>query len=487
MRKLSKRSKILIVIFAVILVLITAMGIYRNQQIKLLDRSEYKALYKELEEYSEKFRNQEDLQYYIVGWADENNLDYTVDKNKNIIFHKDAVTRKSKLTPTTVVVNYNYENANSNRKVLAAAAMCAKANYETGDTTVIFVNNERNDGAAYESLSSYISDKTKVIYLDYGKKGYISSSSFAQQDEHISIDAKREALSCDTAIRIKIGGIPSDVIDAGASNHTNPIDLFSTVLTRLKSKSTICQLADFNVDDHGYMYPTDIEATVMINSYAVESFIGYLDKRIEAFQKKFDPDDYPDAYYQYEILEPDNKDYPTDAYTKETFNSLVTVLYAVKNGTYRFDEDDDIPEGYEESSIYGINSVRYINNGNNKIIIDIVSQALDIEAMEKLEADNSAAAELASCEISQDDDYKAFNNDAEGLIRTLQRTYFIVNRDYSSDASLHQMNDTYFTPMTFIHQLNPNADIVHIKMSSKISPIITNTLLCYIKTKGNLF
>lgn len=485
MHKLSKHTKTSIILITALVVVFGSIGIYKYQNIRVFDKIQYTKLYTNLENDGEKFQSQKELRNYITDWADDNSLKYRVDKNGNIIFRQKASSRKKHVTPTVIAVSYNYENVVDNRKVLASAAMIAYTKLESGVKTVIFVNNKNNDGSAYLNIDPvYIPDKSKVIYLDYGKAPYVSSRSFRQEDSVVTVNANREPLTCDTAIRIKIGGIKSDVIDTNVSKHINPISLFSTVLTRLKSKSTICQLADIKVKNRGYMFPTDLSATIMVNSYAVDSLTNYLDKRIKTFEKSVKEKN-PNAYYSYEILADDSKKYPEDAYDRNTFNSLTTVLYALKNGVYRYDEDDVIPEGYDDKSIYGINCVRQLSADKDAIYIDITSQAADRSAMKKVKGDNSAASKLAGCTITTVNKLSQFNNKKSGLINTLKTTYFKVNDLSGENVTLNEVYDTYFTPMTYLHSVNSSADIVHIKESNDSASVLTNMLLCYIKTKGN--
>ena len=485
MHHLSRQKKTSIILITILVLLFSSIGIYKYQKIRIFDKTKFISMNTNLEKDGESFSSQKDLRKYITNWADENNLEYKIDSNKNIIFQQQATSRKKHVSPTVIVVSYNYENAIANRKVLASAAMVAYTKLDSGRKTVIFVNNKNNDGNAYYGIDpKYIPDKAKVIYLDYGKSAYVSSRSFSQEDSVVTVNATREDITCDTAIRIKIGGIRSDVIDTNTGKHINPILLLSTVLTRLKAKSTICQIADIKVENHGYMFPTDLEATILVNSYAVVSLSNYLDKRIKAFEKSAKEDN-PDSYYSYEILNDSAKNYPDSAYSKQTFDSLTTVLYALKNGLYRYGEDDVVPEGYEENSVYGINCIRQLVAKDDAIYIDISSQAADSSAMDILNKDNTAASELAGCNISKTAKLKKFKNNNSGLLRTLKATYIKVSDLSGDNITLQERFDTYFTPMTYLHRVNGSADIVHVKESSDSASVLTNMLLCYIETKGN--
>lgn len=484
MKNLSHNKKIAIIVSIIFLVLIVVFSIYKLEKTHLLDKGAYKDLYTSLENDADNINSQKALCKYIISWAKENNLDYTLDDSYNIIFQQEASKRKSHVSPTVVVVNYNYENILDNKKALASAALIAKTKLDSGLKTVIFVNNKFNDGANYAALDpSYFPDNAKVIYLDYGKSSYLSAHSFSSVDQTITVPFAKEPVTCDTAIKIHIDGITSDCLDTSITKQISPIDLFSTLLTRLKSKSTICQLADFSVGNNGKMYPTSLEATIMINSYQVSSFTSYLDKRIKAFDKK-KKTDFEDATYSYEVIE-DASQYPEEAYTKETFDSLTTILYALKNGVYRYEEDDDLVSGYDVNDIYAIQSVYQIRTDDNGIYIDINGQANSKDSCNKLIEDNATACLLSNCTIKTTDQIKAFNNEDTKLLRTLQSTYFKVNDLSGTAIVLDKDMDTYFTPMSYLGMINSNADIVHVKESSKSATVITNMLLCYIQTKGN--
>ena len=486
MKNISHKAKIALLVITIIAIIISLLGIYKYQKIRIFDKTTYNELCKNLEKDAVNFNCQKDLKTYITTWAEDNNLKCIVDDFDNIIFEKQASKKKTNETPTVFVVNYNYDNAVKNRKVLSTAAMLAYTDVNSSKTTVIFINNENNDGQSYENINhSYFPDNAKVIYLDAGKSSYISASSYRQEDQTVTIDAKKVPVSCDTAIKIKIEGLKSDCIDTNVTTQTNPIILFSTLLTRLQTKSTICQLANLKVGNRGYMYPSSIEATILLNSYSVDSFTKYIDKRIEKFEKNHDIESEPNVKYSYEIIEKSSDAFPKKAYSKKTLKSLTTMLFTLDSDTYRFNEEDMIPDGYEEYSIYGISSVRQIRTDKSNIFIDITSQAINKSKLSEILNDHSEAAKLSDCSIKTTKKLESFKNNKPGLINTLQKTYFIVNDLSGTNITLKEKNDTYFTPMTYLARINKNMDIIHVKEGSKANTIITNMLLCYIETKGN--
>lgn len=478
-------KKALLIILFILLILAIAFFAYRASKTKLLDKSAYTELSDRLEEDSLNFRSQEDLMQYICRWADSNKLEYTEDESGNIIFDRPASEDKKHVTPTVVLASCNYETAAANKKMLASAAMVAMTPLESGRCTVIFVNNIDNNGEAYKKIDEdYFSKNAKVIYLDYGKNYYVSTSSFARSEQTIMVPSEKDSIGCDTAVRVHISGLTSNYIDTNIGAHPNPIEMFSTILTRLKSKSTKYQISDINVGNRDNMYPESIDFTVLLNSYSVSSFTSYLDKRIEAFNDAYE-ETYLNASYSYEVID-DFTELPDKAYSSETADALTTLLYTLKNGGYRLDEDDVLPEGYSAGDLYAINCVKQLRiDDEGQIFIDVSSQAIDDKYLDSILNENAACAAISNCTIEESEHFAAFRNFKNSLNTTLRRTYIKVADLSGTYMVLPVSADTYFTPMTYLNDINKNMDIVHLKESSKTASVLTNVLLCYIQTKGN--
>ena len=259
-----------IIIAAALLIIAASAGfsIYRSSVTRMLDKTAYSDLYNDIKDKAEQnyFTSQESLSDYITGWADTAGIDYKTDKNGNIIFTREASSRKKNLPPVVVCLSYNYETAEDNAKLLAGGAMIAMSDISSGSRTVIFFNDEKNNGIGYRKLNKkYLSGGSKIIYLDYGNSSYISCSSFAKNYSVIKVKAGRFEPECDSAVRVTITGLTSGNIGTGITKHPDPVSALSTLFTRLKSKSVAFQLADFEIGNNGSMYPYSAEATIMLN------------------------------------------------------------------------------------------------------------------------------------------------------------------------------------------------------------------------------
>ena len=488
MNKLFNSNKFRIAIILLAILIVAGISIYRSKGTKLLDKEAYSAFRTAFDEVSGSeaggFASQRDLMTFIENWADENSLTYKEDKYGNIIFNKPAIKRKKNVSPTLVAVSMNHETAADNAQILASAAAIALSDVESGRRTVVFFNDEQGLARGYNGLSNkYINSKTKVIYLDQGSSTYLSTGSFQQRYTEVVIPAEREDNPCDTAVKISISGIKSNVIGPGINKQPDPISALSSLLTRLKSKSVDCRLADISIGDNGNMYPVSLEATITLNSYNQSSFTGYIDKRIKAWEKSYSSD-HENLLFTYEQIE-NEEEMPETVYSAETTDRLTGILYTIRSGAYRYSESDAVPEGKEVGDIYGINCITDIQPADDSITIPVIIQGANDSFTERILNDNKAAAELYECSYAQTGKVDAFLNNKGKLSRTFKSTYEKVNDNSVSDSILEVTTDTFCTPCSYLQEKNGKADIIHVRTKGSSASGIANTILCYIKAKGN--
>lgn len=488
MRKLLNNNAFRILIVLIVILIAVGVSLYRSRSTKLLDKDAYSEFKGAIDEIAGSedggFASQKDLMAFIESWADKRSLEYKEDKYGNIIFNRPAIKRKKNVTPTLIAVSMNYETASDNSQILASAAAIATSEIESGRRTVVFFNDEKGLAKGYKGISEkYINSKTKVIYLDKGSSTYLSTGSFQQRYTEVTVPAQREDNPCDTAVKITISGIRSNVIGPGINKQPDPVLAFSTLLSRLKSKSVDCRLADVSVGSNGNMYPVSLEAVIVLNSYNLSSFTSYIDKRIKAWEKAYGSD-YEDLIYSYEVID-DEESMPQKVYTAATTDSLTGILYTMHSGAYRYTESDAIPEGKEVGDIYGINCLTDIMTTEDNIRIPVIIQGVNDSFTERLLNDNKAAAELYECKYAQTGFISAFENTKDKLSRTFKSTYEKVNDGSVAESTISLITDNFFTPCSYLQEKNSKADIIHIRTKGSSATGIANTILCYIKAKGN--
>lgn len=486
MKKLTSkyRHRRIIIVVIVIVVFFLSAYVYRDIKRGLFVRSDYEALKDNLTKQSTEFKSNDDLASYITDWADSINLKYHKDSHDNIIFTSKSTKSKSHVDDVTVCLSYNYKNIENNIDLIAAAQYIAASKIKSTTYNVILFNNDNGSFDGYTNVSKkYFPNDTKVIYLDSGKKTYASMSSFNEETATYAIDNSKEAATCDSLVHLKISGVKTDEITNRISSQPNPITAFGTILSYLESKASHYELANIDVTNEGNMFPSSIEVDIMVNSYSVESLTKQLDKKSEAFIKKY-KEDFPDVEYSYEIIE-DESMFPETCYSPLVCKSINNIIYTFNNGTYRFDEEDNIPADYKEGNLYGINSIEQIRETDEHIYIDVCTQALTDAYLSLITEENKTIADFADCKyIERNKHGNYYNNDAS-LYNELNFTYLKVNDLISKNIIIKEKEDFYFTPCSIIQKLNPKTDIIHLSVSEDSIGLITNTILYYIESLGN--
>lgn len=458
---------------------------YKDSKNKLLDKKDFASLSEKMEEASADFTSNEDMRNYITDWADSKEIEYKVDNAGNIIFVNDANKGKDDVNPVVVAISYNYLTAGSCAKALASAQEIAASDLDTGKYSVIFFNNEGGYGDGYKNISSsYFTDDTKVIYLDFGKSAYMSTRSFTYAPNSISIPCEMVPVTCDSAIKIKITGITSGELGSNSGSQPNPVSALGTLLNRMSTKSITYQLADVKVESAGNMYSMGIEATIFLNSYNVGSMTKYIDDRIDGYNKSY-KDDFPNIEYTYEVVD-DMSSVPAYAYSKEASTGLNSILYTVKNGSYKFDKHN-VPADHEEDETYAINSIQNIVYENGAINISIATVALNKAYLKDVLNQNSTAASFADANASAKAGtaVPVFNNPGSKLKSELAFAYVKVNNIGSKNIIIKEDTDKVFTPCSYLQDINESMDIVHLKQNDDCAAVYANTLLCFIKDQGN--
>lgn len=487
MKKYFSSYKFWLVIIFILAVIGSIYTYHMVNRYKVLDRAVFNDFRDRVNSVSEAggFESPEQLSSFVTDWADEKNISYKKDKAGNIIFDKAAIERKKNVTPTLVIIDMNYHTASENADLLASAASIAAADLNSGRRTVVFANNNDSAYSGIKSLNKkLIRNKSKVIYIDYSSKACVSVHSYAKSLSEIHIPAKKEDNELDSAIKIHIGGINTSVVSPEIDEQAKPIDELSTLLTRLKSRSVDFRIVDLEIASYENMYPDSLDITIAINSYSIPSYTKYIDQRIKDFNKSYGKSN-PNLEYTYSEIGSE-KILPKKCYDAKTSDLMARLLYTINSGVYSFTENDPIPEGKNAGDVCGINCMMNIDNTSDEIVLHMLSQGYDETFLNRILTDNRASAELNECTFKETEYTDAFQNDKNSLLRTIRGTYAKIY-DTTDNAQLAIREDDRFTPCSYLQEKNVKADIIHLRMSRNSVVKLTNTLLCYIKSKGNTF
>lgn len=478
----KKKQRTLFIIIAAIVASLFAYSLYVQSKLyDVVDKKKVKSSIEELTQVATEVRSTDDIRSILTNWAKKNDLKYNVDENKNVILKHTSTRKRSSSKRTVIAVEYNNKLFQKNVVAYATAQYYAKHGLNGSDVTVLFLYNDGNYHTGARNISKkYIPNNARVILLTQGSKSYVSRSSLGNVLQTASIPFTKEARECDSAIKIRIGGLTADT--PSGKYQDNPIDELNTVLTRLKTKSIAFQVANIKVESGGNTYPTAISATILINSYSMESLTSYLDDRQEKYEDS-NEEDFPDAYYEYEEV---TGKLPSTAYSKKSINRLTTFLYTYNNGNYRFGKDD-APEGFKKGDLYGTNCLENLWAEDGQLKVRISTTAISNKYLKQIVQENKEAATLSHTTINTDVTYSQFSNSSTGLMELIQDAYTKVNDTSTVDATVPEDTDTCFTALTFLSTKGKSIDAVHVQLPEDSPVKVANAILNYPVMELNVF
>lgn len=433
--------------FILLALLLAGIAVYNYTKSNLLDKDKYKDFKKSLVELSEKVDSNNDIHAHITSWANSNNIVYTSDSADNIIIKRNNQSGNSARN-MVICVEYNYKTFKNSIDAIASAEYIS-ATDTTSSSTVIFSKNEENKHSGIRALDSgYFKDKSNVIYLDSADSSFISRQAFSSADSVISIPCSKTPRTRDTGIKLSISGIETAPPSAAISSQPNPLTSLGTILTHLKSKSVLYQLADVKVGNEGNMYPTSLEATILIDSYELEDFCTYLDDKstsyVEQYSKKF-----PKISYSYNVML-DNSKLPGTTYSEQSVEILTNVLYTIKNGTYRF-EEPDVPSGYNDNDVYAINCVEGLRIDGEYMNMNINSSAMNEAYLDQIVDETKTAAKISGASHKLTHRIGRFIAEPSELSKSI------------NDANTIEARQTEFSPCSYIQEKNENINLLHVR------------------------
>lgn len=479
----KKKFIIFITVLAVIVVSTASYSAHRLSQLyNITDKRELNNMADEVASHQDDVKDTATITKLLTDWCDVNNLKCTVDSNKNVILSSKASNRKDGTPASVVAMEYNAKTFQQDICAYTSAEYLAKHGMNGSDVKVIFLYNDENLHTGARNLSKkYIPKNSRIVLLSQGEDVAISRNSYANAVQTVSVPYRKTARYCDSALRIKIGGLNAATPSGDTLKQTNPISCLSTILTRLRTKSISFQLADVKVQNNGNMSPSGIEATILLNSYSMESVTTYLDDRIEDFEDD-NKKDFPDSYYEYTEL----TTLPSYAYSDGATNKLSNFLYTVKSGAYRFDKEN-VPDGSKEGDLYGFNSIQNLCTQNGKLCVRLSTSAQDSSYLEQIVKENRAAASLSDVKLETEITDSPYQNGNSNLYQLVEDAYTKVNDTSTVDATIPEEDDETFTVMTYLASKSKGTDAVHVTTTDKAVVRVMNALENFPMMDRNIF
>lgn len=472
-----------------ILLLVAVVAFIAYKMIKrydMVNSSVFNNFEQELEVKSEQFKNNADFAAYINEWAGRQGLIAINDDFGNIIIQSSGTEKGS---TNVVCVDYDCKTVKDRYSPIASAQYIAASQnlpeIKGGPINVIFLNDENGSNKGVKNISGdYIPPNSNVLYISSDEKSYSSNRSYSGAVSKIRIGTSKVPRHCDTLIKVKIDGIDSTTAPGDNDIHQpNIINQLQMILTKLRSKPTDFQIANIKFADNGSLYTTSMQLDLLINRYDLEMYKEWFEKKAHNFEKT-NRGHFPQASYKYNVLDNPSQ-LPQEAYDDESMKKLANILYTVRNGSYKF--DDDQVETAKKLNIkdYGINIITHLYANDGEISSTIVTNAYNDRYLEQIINENKTAASFFGATDEVIERYPIFRNRSHKLNKMLAKAYTKVNLVTTRDVTIYEDHDEYFTPCSFIATKSPGLDVIHIAESPEEGINISNVILNYNKWPGN--
>lgn len=484
MKKPHIKHKAKLVTLLIIIIIVASFISYKLvKRFDMVNRQVYNNYSRDLSANLTQFKSTDDVLKYIRDWGARQGITSTTDDNGNVIFTKPATAGMEGRATTIVCVDIDYPNMHKNLSDISAAQYIAAAQNDEilkgGPITVIFFNNNNDLNSGVKNISaSYIPANSNIFYLSENLETYTSRSSFARAVSNINIEASKEPRTCDTMLKIRIGGI-STSSPIGDKQFSQPgiISQLQALLTKLRSKSTEFQISNISLSNNGNLEPTSMEVDLLINQYDLETYKKWIDEKSAKFIKNHKKT-YKDLSYTVEVVS-DADSLPDTAYNSDSIKSLSNLLYTIKNGYYKFNDDVKNNTDNKDLSSYGINSITQINAKESSIDLNIVTEAYNDEYLSQIIGENSTAASIFNANHNVESRVTEFSNKDDKLTKMLAKAYTKVNLLTNRDISISEQWDEQYTTCSYLKDKNRNLNIIHIAISRSEGMNITNVLLNY--------
>ena len=474
MKRLKTRYLLLLAIPVVLIAAVLLYRFSRNIVNDLVDAELLDSVRAELTEQIPEGADAETIRTGLEANLTAHGVEFSTDDSSNLIVRRKASEGSEGARTTVYCVNIESGSFPKDLTAVSTALYMAACGQEGPAYTIAFLNNEDNLMAGAKGIrASLFPQDAWIICLSGGSFG-LSTDSFASMNTRFLIPYEESDRVCDTGIRIKIGGITAGIPGPSISDQPNPITQLSGIMTRLKTKSIRYQIADIHMENSGNLYPTDIEITLLVNSYSLQNVTKYLDKRAEDFTEKYSKN-HPEISYIYEVIE-DTETLPDKAYDDQTTDSLMNLLYTVKNGTYRFKEGE-APEGYKEKEIYAVNCLEELRVNDDDLECRLYSEALNSLYLDQIIADNAAAAELSDAVSSAYNIAPEFKNGGSILAERFTFLYPAVNELSAKSSIVPLEYDTGSTCCSYLASKGKDTDAIHLSVDENSQYYVINTFL----------
>lgn len=420
----------------------------------------------DLEDSAATLTSSEAVKKYLCNWAESKGIDYETDDADNVILQVEASEAYKDAEPTVLVCGYDAEHLNNCIDPISVALYVAKNNEATGELTVIFTEDEDHEFNGIKELDdSYFTDDSNVFVLNGGAKNMWSTTTAGNAAYTFSSAIERTETRGNKAYEISITGLPGGVPDEKIASYPNPIKELGDLLAYFKTNSVIYELDEINGGTSGSLYPKEASCVIVIDENDYEKFEKRITTAIDNFNDKYERYGATYAYEETEV--------PESVLSTDDMNKLISILYTLIDGVYERDEDDNIISITNIGAIECADDTCTVSASGNSIT-EIGLNQLDLSytticGLSELEFEKTSSQEGWSIEKPEEDPFV--------------QEVAAVFKEYS-DGTMEYRDNIAVTNCSYIHDMNPDCDLMSISVNYKRIAKYAGTLVTFMMNQN---
>ena len=414
----------------------------------------------------ESMETNDDVAAYLVNWGKNKKISTSRDSKGNVIFTIDAAEEHKDQFPSAVICGYDAENMTDYIESIAVALTVAKNSIHNCAYKVVFCPESKGEKIGIEKLSSSLfTDDTRVFYLGKSGTSKVSQITGGYRQYVLSKKLNSTVSEYDKAYRIRISGIPSEVMDSKLGGTPNAIKTLGNLLANFKSTSMLFEISGFSGGISGNMIPSSAEVDIVINSSDTAKFESKMNSAIEKFMEKYS-DNYPDAVYAYEEI-----DVPSQVLAKTDSDNIVSLMYTVLNGVYNKDDD---------GNVVAITNIGEISLKDGKLNINISAMSSSQEYLDEITDSYRTISGLCNVKYECMEEYDIYDGAGIAANDELFAAFKTSFMNFTGDSEMNDENAVEFTPLTILAKKNEKMPMLYLGITEKTKEKYAGSIVTFL-------
>lgn len=401
------------------------------------------------------------IRKYLTDWADSKGINYFEDAGGNVVMTVDAGEGYENARPTILVCPYDAAEYQTYVEPMTMALYAIKNNQSTGKLTVIFTQEQGHQFVGAKKLSKGLfPDDARVIVLNGDQTGRLSVVSGGGASFRFTAPVEWTQPEYTKAYTITMSGLGSYQASTSLSEDNNPIIRMRKLLEDLSSSNIAYELASFQAGNDDDLSADSATITIVISADREEKFLEKMDDQTSRFNEDKSKQ-HPGAVFTYEACE-----MPERVMTTASRDRVVNFLYTLLSGTFQKDEEGAI----------ALNNICFVSTSDDAVRIRSVGSSVNKKTLQNLIESEKTLCSLSDVQFEQIDSVPIWQGDEDA---DLSQRIAAAYQSYTGKSLTYSRGVTT-TTAGFIHELNPNCEIVVMTVSSSVLKNCTGTLMEYL-------